>query len=39
VETRRALWDRPLVLGLGRRVDSFWYPAQADEQIATRENQ
>jgi hypothetical protein len=26
LETQRDLWERPAVLGLGRRVGAFWYP-------------
>lgn len=25
-------WERPLVLGLGRRLGTFWYPADGEEQ-------
>jgi hypothetical protein len=27
VQAQRSLWEQPRVLGLGRRIDNFWYPA------------
>jgi hypothetical protein len=29
---QRTVWEQPVVLGVGRRVGSFWYPSQPDEQ-------
>jgi hypothetical protein len=34
VEAQRHVWDRGLILGLGRRVGNFWYPASnQDEEL------
>jgi hypothetical protein len=30
VLTQRAIWEQPLVLGLGQRVGDFWYPLPPD---------
>lgn len=32
VAAQRELWQRPLTLGLGRRVEHFWYPQLADDE-------
>jgi hypothetical protein len=34
VPGNRAVWERPLVLGVGQRIGAFWYPA-ADVGIST----
>lgn len=26
ITTQRAVWEQPLILGLGRRIGGFWYP-------------
>jgi hypothetical protein len=31
VLSQRATWEQPLVLGLGRRIDGFWYPVQTQD--------
>lgn len=31
VPQQRALWERKLILGLGRRVGPFWYPVETEE--------
>lgn len=28
IATERAIWERPLVLGLGQRLGGFWYPRE-----------
>ncbi|MBK9711833.1 MAG: hypothetical protein IPO81_10980 [Kouleothrix sp.] len=37
VPEQRSLWERPLVLGLGRREGAFWYPQQEHDQDRTTE--
>ncbi|HJZ49806.1 MAG TPA: hypothetical protein VKE41_21665 [Roseiflexaceae bacterium] len=36
VAADRTIWERPLVLGVGRRVGPFWYPAADEGGLAER---
>jgi hypothetical protein len=37
VQDQQEEWDRPQVLGLGRRIGGFWYPMAEQDQVGDAE--